>query len=133
MHGSRRLRILNHQLVIPDFHGFTNDLTALYHLVEGDTTGANADYIPILRCASCQTVFWSVKDPSGQGISILVPSQLACASRMLRVEVVTRCLTNHSGITAIHPQRAHDCLYLPRNVHPVGPALAGTPTRTAGA
>ena len=47
-----RLKILNHQLAIPDFHGFTNDLTALYHLVEGDTSGANADYIPILRCAA---------------------------------------------------------------------------------
>ncbi len=47
----RRLRILNQQLVIPDFHGFTNDLTALYHFVEGDDSGANADYIPILRCA----------------------------------------------------------------------------------
>ncbi len=41
-----RLKILNHQLAIPDFHGFTNDL------VEGDTSGANADYIPILRCAA---------------------------------------------------------------------------------
>jgi len=49
--AARRLRILNQQLVIPDFHGFTNDLTALYHFVEGDHSGANADYIPILRCA----------------------------------------------------------------------------------
>ena len=48
----RRLKILNHQLAIPDFHGFSNDLTALYHLVEGDTSGNNADYIPILRCIS---------------------------------------------------------------------------------
>ena len=50
------MRILNQQLVIPDFHGFTNDLTALYHFVEGDHSGANADYIPILRCALCGTV-----------------------------------------------------------------------------
>ena len=50
-----RLKILGQQLVVPDFHQFASDLEALYHLVENDVSGKNADYIPMLRCGtSCR-------------------------------------------------------------------------------
>ncbi len=44
------IKVLNGQLVVPDFLAFSHDLSALAQLVESDRSGANADYIPPLRC-----------------------------------------------------------------------------------
>lgn len=43
------IKVLNGQLVVPDFVTFSDDLSALAQLVAPDTSGANADYIPPLR------------------------------------------------------------------------------------
>lgn len=42
-------RILRHDLAVPNFEEFCTDIDNLYQLVEPDRSGANADYIPVLR------------------------------------------------------------------------------------
>lgn len=44
-------RILRHDLAVPNFEEFCTDLDNLYQLVEPERSGANADYIPVLRDA----------------------------------------------------------------------------------
>ncbi|MFS0516939.1 glutaminase [Nostoc sp. UIC 10607] len=44
-------RILRRDLAVPDFDEFRRDLDSLYELVEPNHSGANADYIPVLRDA----------------------------------------------------------------------------------
>jgi len=44
-------RAFQHQLVIPDWQEFCTDIETVYRHVAPDTSGRNADYIPILRDA----------------------------------------------------------------------------------
>lgn len=53
-------RAFHRQLVIPDWHAFSRDIHTIYHRVAPDRSGANADYIPILRDA----------DPEPWGVAI---------------------------------------------------------------
>lgn len=51
-------RTFNRQLVIPDWQEFYRDIEIVYHSVEPDKSGRNADYIPILRDADSEK--WGV-------------------------------------------------------------------------
>lgn len=53
-------RVLQRQLVIPDWDEFCCDIQTIYDHVALDVTGANANYIPILRDA----------DPEKWGVAI---------------------------------------------------------------
>ena len=44
-------RALKHQLIIPDWQDFESDIETVFRHVAPDRSGANADYIPILRDA----------------------------------------------------------------------------------
>ena len=63
-------RVLNRQLVIPDWQDFEQDLQFIYDQVELDRSGANADYIPILRDADPERWGLAVCSVDGQRLAI---------------------------------------------------------------
>ncbi len=63
-------RILNRRLIIPDWADFEQDIRFIYDRVEADRSGANADYIPILRDADPERWGVAVCSVDGQRLAI---------------------------------------------------------------
>jgi glutaminase len=63
-------RIFQNQLVIPDWQDFRRDIHTLYTRVAADRTGANADYIPILRDADPEPWGVAMCTVDGQRLAI---------------------------------------------------------------
>ena len=63
-------RVLNRQLVIPDWPEFGQDIQFMYDRVAPDRSGANADYIPILRDADPERWGVAVCSVDGQRLAI---------------------------------------------------------------
>jgi len=63
-------RAFNSQLVIPEWQDFCADIHAIYKSVAPDRSGANADYIPILRDADSEPWGVAVCSVDGQRLAI---------------------------------------------------------------
>lgn len=58
------------ELVIPDWQEFCSDIQAIYNVVAPDRSGANADYIPILRDADPEPWGVAICSVDGQRLAI---------------------------------------------------------------
>ena len=63
-------RVLKRQLVIPEWEEFCADLQTIYRTVAPDRSGANADYIPILRDADPEPWGLAVCSVDGQRLVV---------------------------------------------------------------
>lgn len=63
-------RALRQELVIPGWQDFSADLHTIYRSVAPDRSGANADYIPILRDADPEPWGLAVCSVDGQRLAI---------------------------------------------------------------
>lgn len=63
-------RVLNRQLVIPDWQEFRQDIQFIHDRVAPDRSGANADYIPILRDADPERWGVAICSVDGQRLAI---------------------------------------------------------------
>ena len=63
-------RVLQRQLVIPEWEEFCADLESIYRTVAPDRSGANADYIPILRDADPEPWGLAVCSVDGQRLVV---------------------------------------------------------------
>ncbi|MEB3361793.1 MAG: glutaminase A [Synechococcaceae cyanobacterium] len=63
-------RVLNHQLIVPEWEEFQRDIRFLYDQVASDRSGANADYIPILRDADPERWGVAVCTVDGQRLAL---------------------------------------------------------------
>ncbi|MFM7228646.1 MAG: glutaminase A [Cyanobacteriota bacterium] len=63
-------KVLKQQLVIPDWQEFCGDLQVIYDAVAADRSGANADYIPILRDADSERWGVALCSVDGQRMAI---------------------------------------------------------------
>jgi glutaminase len=63
-------RAFNRELVIPEWQDFCSDIETIYRSVASDRSGANADYIPILRDADPEPWGVAVCSVDGQRLAI---------------------------------------------------------------
>jgi len=63
-------RIFRHQLIIPDWQDFCQAITLIYNEVAADRSGANADYIPMLRDADPEKWGVALCTVDGQRFSV---------------------------------------------------------------
>lgn len=63
-------RVLNHQLIVPEWETFQQDIHFIFDQVASDRGGANADYIPILRDADPERWGVAVCTVDGQRLAL---------------------------------------------------------------
>jgi glutaminase len=63
-------KVLEQQLIIPEWQAFEQDIHFLFDQVAGDRSGANADYIPILRDADPERWGVAVCSVDGQRLAL---------------------------------------------------------------
>ncbi|HEY5678551.1 MAG TPA: glutaminase A [Pseudomonadales bacterium] len=63
-------RVLNKRLIVPEWQDFRQDIQYIYEQVASDRSGANADYIPILRDADPERWGVAVCTVDGQRLAI---------------------------------------------------------------
>ena len=95
-------RILRRDLAVPGFEEFRSDLDSLYDLVEPNRTGANADYIPVLRDA----------DPERWGVAFCsVDGQRYARGHVhdfFSIQSTSKPITYGLALTELDPVRTHE-------------------------